>query len=114
MKRLKIKDEQLLIKLTSEQKKEIRNLAELSNKSMSDLVLDAVLNTSTKKAQGDIIGLLKEHFTSAGDFQKQQQITMHIILQFAMWAMSQSKTREEIMDFYKDIHESAKEKFSEQ
>lgn len=55
--------------------------------------------------------VLTKHFKEEKSFQKQQQITMYMIMQFSLYLASFSKDRKEIMEFYEDIYMGAIKKF---
>lgn len=101
--------------MTEAQKKEVRKIADLHKKSMSEFILETVLSTSTSKAKNDnhndILILLEKHFSEVNDFQNQQQITMYIMMQFIMWLTSEGKNREDIMAFYESQYQKAVDKF---
>lgn len=115
MAKVKIKDDQILIKLTSYQKRQIKSLAELSGQCMSEFILEAALNTRPPDDSfHDLTILLAKHFKEEKLFQQQQQITMYMIMQFSLYLASFSKNRKEIMEFYEDIYKGAIEKFGEE
>lgn len=101
--------------MTEAQKKEIRKIAHLNEKSMSEFIVETVLSTSTSKAKNnnhnDILIVLEKHFSEVNNFQNQQQITMYIIMQFIMWLTSEGKNRDDIMAFYETQYQKAIEKF---
>ena len=111
MKKIKIKDEQLLIKLTAKQKEEIRKSAALKNQTMSAYVLECTLNPASDPGTLELLKTLKSHFTDVRKFQSQQQITMYIIMQFVMWLNVENHSREEIMEFYDEQLKKASERF---
>ena len=114
MAKVKIKDDQILIKLTSYQKRQIKNLAELSGQCMTEFILEAALNTRPPDDYFRDLTIVLEHFKEENSFQKQQQITMYMIMQFSLYLASFSKDRKEIMEFYDDIYKGAIEKFGKE
>lgn len=94
------KSEKIDVYLTASQKREIKNLADLQDKSMSEFMVETVLNTSPQKPKNDdnyeLFILLKKHFSEVREFQSQQQETIYIIMQFIMLLMSQHKSIDEI------------------
>ena len=111
MKKIKIKDEQLLIKLTAKQKEEIRKGAERNNQTMSAYVLDRTLNPMAVSENPEMLEMLKKNFAAAREKQVQQQVTMYIILQFVMWLNLGKHSHDEIMEFYHEQLKKANERF---
>ena len=115
MAKVKIKDDQLLIKLTSYQKKQIKSLAELSHQCMSEFILDTALKPrSIDDSFRELTIVLSKHFREEKAFQRQQQITMYMLMQLSLYLASFSKDREEIMEFYDEIYQGAIEKFGKE
>lgn len=113
----KKKSEKIEVCMTENQKRQLRKLAELANKSMSEFILEAALNIKIRTPDDsfhDLAVLLTKHFKAEKSFQKQQQITMYMIMQFSLYLASFTKDREEIMEFYEDIYRGAIEKFGDE
>ena len=111
MKKIKIKDEQLLIKLTAKQKEEIRKGAERKNQTMSAYVLDRTLNPMAVSESPEMLEILEKHCSDVRNFQLHQQVNMYIMMQFIMWLTNKGESREEIMEFYDEQYEIACKQF---
>ena len=101
---------------TDKEKRAVEELFQLSGKeSMSEFILETILNVSPFKPKNDgiddILVLHKKHFSDVRSFQAQQQITRYIVMQFVMWLNVENHSREEIMEFYDEQFKKASEKF---
>ena len=90
----------------------------LSNKdSMSEFILDTILDTDKAVKEinmKDMVSLFERQYSEGFTFQKEQQITTYILVQFDMYLASENKSRDEIMLFYENAYSGAIEKFGKE
>lgn len=114
------KDTHIKVYCDNKTKIQIEKLQALSGKqSISEFVLEVVLNnTAQNKHDYDSLNaltlLIKEQYKRIEAFQKQQEITMYMIMQMSLYLASFNKGRDEIMDFYDDAYKGAIEKFGKE
>ena len=117
MKKVKRKYEKIEVYCTTKQKEDIKKLKELSGKnSVSEFILDTILETKTVKenSMNDILSLFERQYSEGLTFQKEQQITTYVLVQFAMYLASENKSRDEIMTFYENAYAGSIEKFGKE
>ena len=109
MPRPKVKTEKVEVFMTFEQKKNLQFLADMSKKTMSEYLLGAFMargNCSDDPVRQQD-SLLQNHLQAVAAFQKEQQKTMYIILQFCMYIASFSKSQDMVMKFYESAYQDA-------
>lgn len=118
MPRKSIKDAHIIVYMTNSRKMELEKIAQLNNKTLSEFALE-MLNTAVDSGKqdaplNDLTVLLKKHFKDVKSFERQQQITMYIMMQFSMYIASSAHDKDGIMDFYEDAYKGAIEKFGKE
>lgn len=112
------KDTHIKVYCSNKEKKIIEKMTLLSNKdSMSEFILDTILDTDKAVKEinmKDMISLFERQYSEGLTFQKEQQITTYILVQFAMYLASENKSRDEIMLFYENAYSGAIEKFGKE
>lgn len=120
MPRSQQKDVSIEVYMSTAQKKQLKELATLNQKSMSEFILDVVFNTSFNRPSPDddafreLTLVLQKCFKDIRSFQHQQQIMMYVMIQFSMFLASFSRSRDEIMDFYEEAYQGAIGKFGKE
>ena len=109
MPRAKRKTEKVEVFMTFDQKKNLQFLAGMSNKTMSEYLLDIFLaaGNGADGPVGEQDSLLQNHLQAVRAFQLEQQRTMYIILQFSMYIASFSKPQDLVMKFYESVYQDA-------
>lgn len=118
MRKVKRKYEKIEVYLTSKQKEDIKKLTELSGKnSMSEFILDTIFDTNKSVKDiniNDVMSIFEKQYDESITFQKQQQISSYVLIQFAMFLASENKSRDEIMAFYENAYSGAIEKYGKE
>lgn len=113
-----IKSLRIEVFLTAKEKEEIRKMAKIHNKTMSQFLLESALSISQNKPQNDsmddMLALMEKHFSDVRNFQLQQQVTMFIMMQFIMWLTNKNESREDILEFYDEQYEAALKQFKKE
>lgn len=109
MPRPKRKTEKVEVFMTFEQKQHLQLLAGVNKKTMSEYLLDAFLSAGkdSDEPASEQDSLLQNHLQTVAAFQKEQQRTMYIILQFSMYIASFSKSQDLVMRFYESVYRDA-------
>jgi hypothetical protein len=101
MTKAKLKDEQILIKATTEQKNQLKRLAELNKKNLSEYILDSSLSLTLDTAKMNFYQNINEDLLF---LKRHLYITSQLIL---LLAKEQYKDTEMVKRYYKAAEEKA-------
>ena len=107
------KETKIDVYMTEEQKKKIRYLTYFHNKdSMSEYMLDCALNSSDSPTT--ISSQLEKQWKGTDVFQRKQQRTLFLMMQFLMYISGFSRSKEDVMKFFDNANLEADIEFGKE
>jgi len=104
----KMKEEEIRVYLTSNQKNQLKRLANISNQSLSKYVLNAAIATNLDSAKMDFYTTVN---TNLLHLMRSQLVMTQLML---LIGSEQLKSQDKIMGYYKDCVKDAEKRFREE